>query len=150
MPITEEIVEQIKKDAQAGMQYPELAKKYKLNIKDLSKIIKGEEFKMPPPGKATLTEEGLIEYTLTLPAQAFDYFDMAKQPGLIKDHYIGQKVKLFRRPSHWLINYIALVNGLNCRYLLNNAGGCDLHIMDFPNNGILTIPLCPAYNSDNV
>jgi len=88
MAITEEIVEQIKKDAEAGMPYPELAKKYKLNIKDLSKVIKGEQFKAPPLGKATLTEEGLIEYTLMLPAQAFHYFDMAKQFFIKDDNMI--------------------------------------------------------------
>jgi hypothetical protein len=84
--IAEDIAEQIKKDAEAGMPYKELAKKYKLNIKDLSKVIKGEGLKVPPPlGKPTLTEEGLIEYTMALPAQAFWYFDVAKQSGFIKD-----------------------------------------------------------------
>jgi len=92
MAITEEIAEQIRKDAEAGMPYSELAKKYKLNIKDLSKIIKGED-KTPPLGKPTLTEEGLIEYTMMLPVQAFHYFDMAKQffikdPNMIFDQWV--------------------------------------------------------------
>jgi hypothetical protein len=39
----------------------------------------------PPAGKATLTEEGLIIYTLIVPVEAFAYFNMAKQFGLIKD-----------------------------------------------------------------
>jgi hypothetical protein len=126
MAVTEEIAEQIKKDADAGMPYKDLTKKYKLNVKDLAKIIKGEE--LTPPGKPILTTEGFIDYTLTLPAEAFAHFNTAKQLGLIKDHYIGQKVKLSRRPSHWLINYIALVNGLNCCYLLNNPAVCDLYV----------------------
>lgn len=36
-------------------------------------------------GKPALTSEGLIEYTLTLPAAAFTLFDMAKSFGLVKD-----------------------------------------------------------------
>jgi len=44
--------EQIRKDAEAGMPYNELAKKYKLNIRDLAKVIKGEESQSPPPDKA--------------------------------------------------------------------------------------------------
>jgi hypothetical protein len=87
MAVTEETAEQIKKDAQAGMGYQDLAKKYKVSIKDLAKIIKGEE--PPPPGKPTLTVGGLIEYTLTLPAQAFAYFEIAKQFKLIKDDDMG-------------------------------------------------------------
>jgi hypothetical protein len=89
MAVTEEKAEQIKKDAQAGMGYQDLAKKYKVNIKDLARIIKGEELKGPPPGKPTLIAEGLIDYTLTLPALAFAYFDMAKHSGLIKDGDMG-------------------------------------------------------------
>lgn len=38
--VTEELAEQIRKDAEAGMAYQELIKKYKINIKDLAKIIK--------------------------------------------------------------------------------------------------------------
>jgi hypothetical protein len=83
MAVTEETAEQIKKDAQAGVGYQELAKKYKVSIKDLAKIIKGDE--PPPPGKPTLTAEGFIEYTIVLPAAAFDRFEMAKQFEFIKD-----------------------------------------------------------------
>jgi len=38
-----------------------------------------------PKGKPALTSEGLIEYTLILPAAAFTLFDMVKSFGLVKD-----------------------------------------------------------------
>jgi Mor family transcriptional regulator len=45
--VTEELAEEIRKDAEAGMSCKELIKKYKVNIKDSAKIFKGEESKEP-------------------------------------------------------------------------------------------------------
>lgn len=38
-----------------------------------------------PPGKPVLTPDGMVDYTLTLPPEAFTFFNMAKNFGLIKD-----------------------------------------------------------------
>jgi hypothetical protein len=42
-----------------------------------------------PKGKLVLTPEGMVDYTLSLPATAFALYDMAKSFGLIKDDEMG-------------------------------------------------------------
>lgn len=42
MPLSKEIIKSIKKDYESGMGYKELAKKYRMSFRDLSKVLRGE------------------------------------------------------------------------------------------------------------